>query len=288
MIYTRSHRYLTMLFFIGVVAQGSFPLSLGQEIPLTDDPMVILKVAHHTGLGIEFSNKGEFEKAVDAYTTALRYPKNSMTHTLLLNRGAAYLNLQKYEEALQDGETAIVLEPDNPLGYMYQAYVYWETEQMEKVVHYMTKAIDLESHRVMNSFVLDYESHKEVYATDPLVVATATEKVFKDINNTEGRNYYMRGIAYAELGENEKSIKDLTKAIEVGFRKPEVYHDRGSIYETLGMDEEAERDFSQALTADGEAVESHEQPSAMTKLPPSGRSTIGRRIIQKPGRASGP
>lgn len=109
MICTRSHRYLTLLFFIGVLAQGSFPLSLGQEILLTDDPTVILKVAHHTGLGIEFSNKGEFEKAVDAYTTALQYPKNSMTHTLLLNRGASYVNLQKYEEALQDGETAIVL-----------------------------------------------------------------------------------------------------------------------------------------------------------------------------------
>ena len=56
----------------------------------------------------------------------------------------------------------------------------------------------------------------------------------------------------------------------------------------LGMYEEAERDFSQALTADREAVEVHEQPSAITKLPPSGRSTIGWRIIQKPSRASGP
>jgi len=212
MIFAQSHCHLKIFFLILVF--GGISTSLIEVTHSADDPMVTLEVSRHMGLGLEFSKNQEFERAIEAYTKALEYPMNSLTYILLLTRGASYLNLQKYDEALQDGAEGIALEPHNPLGYKHQAYVYWETKQMDKVVQYMTKVVNL--------------------------------------GLGEGMDYYMRGNAYADIGENEKGIEDLTKAIEVGLRIPEVYQDRGYIYETLGMYEKAKQDFSQSLTVSPE------------------------------------
>lgn len=207
MILIKTYCYFKIVFSIVFLCGVS--TSLAQEFHSTDDPTVILEVSRHIGEGLALGKNQDFERAIEAYTKALAYPKNSLTYALLLTRGASYMKLQKYGEALKDGAKAITLEPLNALGHKHQAYVYWEMKQMEKVVQYMTTAINL--------------------------------------GLEEGMDYYIRGNAYADIGEHEKGIEDLTKAIKAGLRIPEAYQDRGYIYETLGMYEKAEQDFSESL-----------------------------------------
>ena len=187
------------------------PLKVGASSQ-NDDPILVLQVAHHMKLGLEWFQKNEFEKAIRAYTQALNFPENSLTYMVFFSRGTSYLNLGQYEAALHDLEQSISREPRNPLAYQAQAYVYWETKEMDKVIISMTNAIRL--------------------------------------GLRTGRDFYMRGVAYAAVGEYHKGIEDLTTALELGFTVPGVYHDRGYFYEVLGLYEIALQDFNTSLEID--------------------------------------
>ncbi|OWF53763.1 LON peptidase N-terminal domain and RING finger protein 3-like [Mizuhopecten yessoensis] len=62
-----------------------------------------------------FFERREFEKAINLYNKAILLAPND--HLLLSNRSHAYASLDKYEEALRDGELVIRLRPDWPKGY---------------------------------------------------------------------------------------------------------------------------------------------------------------------------
>lgn len=201
--------------FVVVGCFVSFQSEAADEYLLYDDPILILEVVKYGDLGRKYVEQKEFEKAIEAYTKALEYPENSMTQSLLFLRGAAYLKIQNYEAARQDFEQGIVVDPTEPFGHYSLALFYWEIHQWEKVIDHFTIAIQLGLHKR--------------YEID------------------EANSYYMRGYSYAQIGEYEKGLADLTKAIELGYRPSELYHTRGYIYESLGRYSEAERDYSISL-----------------------------------------
>ncbi len=185
------------------------------ESLIEDDPLLTLEVAHFVEQGVAYTEKKEYEKAILAYTKALEYPKNSMTYFLLLNRGAAYIQVQNYDSARKDFEQAIGLDPTDPAAHYRLAVFYWEILQWDKVIAPLTTAMRLGFHE-------RYEMN-------------------------EGESYYMRGYSYTQMGEFKKGLVDLNKAMELGYRPSEIYHTRGYVYESLGRYIEAERDYSISL-----------------------------------------
>jgi tetratricopeptide (TPR) repeat protein len=65
-----------------------------------------------------FKNKN-FEEAVDFYTQAIELDQQDVS--FYSNRAACYLNLKKYEEALQDGTKCVELNPKFAKGYVRKA-----------------------------------------------------------------------------------------------------------------------------------------------------------------------
>lgn len=218
---------------IGVLAQGSFAV---QEPPYFDLLM---------DTGLELTAQEDFEEAVIVYTRDLkRYQNPAQTPMILMRRSAAYLGLKKYEEALQDAEVAIArLKPGHlliPAGYMLQAYVYWGTGQMDKVVHFMTKAMNLGIHRLT----------KEVQAsrlfTDFAGESRASKKVKEGFERNEGWNYYIRGSAYAALGRYEEAARDFSQVIEK-YADDDGFLSRAKVWRCLGKPQKAIQDYTQIL-----------------------------------------
>lgn len=90
--------------------------------------------------GNEFSQKGEFEQAVEAYHQALQI--NPDATGPFYNLGLAYKHLKQYERASAAFESALRLEPDNinirlNLGNVYNRMERWgkAIEHLNRVVH---------------------------------------------------------------------------------------------------------------------------------------------------------
>lgn len=59
--------------------------------------------------------------------------------------------------------------------------------------------------------------------------------------------YSNRGVAYGELGETQKAIADLDKAILINPNFAEAYYNRGVVYNELGENQKAIADYNQAI-----------------------------------------
>lgn len=220
---------LALIGLIGVLAQGSFAVQEPPSFDLMD-------------MGWELTEPEDFEEAIIFYTRDLeRYTPDQKPMTLML-RSMAYLNVKKYEEALQDAETAMaLLKPGDlliPAGYMLQAYVYWETKQMDKVVHFMTKAMNSGIHRLT----------KEVQAsrlfTDFAGESRTSKKGKEALERNEGVNYYMRGSAYAALGRYEEAERDFSQVVE---KYDDGFLGRAKVWRCLGKPQKAIQDYTRIL-----------------------------------------
>ena len=71
------------------------------------------------GLGNEALKNKQFEEAISFYGEAIKVAssQNLPVHVYYSNRAAAQLNLEKYQEALDDAEECIKAKPDWPKGY---------------------------------------------------------------------------------------------------------------------------------------------------------------------------
>ncbi|MDP2278493.1 MAG: tetratricopeptide repeat protein [Nitrospirota bacterium] len=74
--------------------------------------------------------------------------------------------------------------------------------------------------------------------------------------------YYNRGLAYGELGNYQRAIKDYTKAIEIELEPdfsyfPYVYHNRGINYAKLGNYQQAIKDFTNGIALKPDHAEAY-------------------------------
>eukprot|EP01104_Vermistella_antarctica_P008444 TRINITY_DN2108_c1_g1_i1.p1 TRINITY_DN2108_c1_g1~~TRINITY_DN2108_c1_g1_i1.p1 ORF type:complete len:555 (-),score=195.52 TRINITY_DN2108_c1_g1_i1:1320-2984(-) len=74
--------------------------------------------------------KGEFEEAVKCYTQAIE--ADDSNHVFFSNRSAAYASLNKFEEALADGQKTIDLNPSFIKGYSRKGLALFRLERLEE------------------------------------------------------------------------------------------------------------------------------------------------------------
>ena len=109
--------------------------------------------------GNEFSQKGQFEEAVEAYHQALQI--NPDATGPFYNLGLAYKHLKQYERASAAFESALRLEPGNMnirlnLGNIYNRMERWEQaiDHLNRVVHHSTD--NAEAHGNLGWAYLNY------------------------------------------------------------------------------------------------------------------------------------
>lgn len=184
------------------------------------------------------------EQAITDYSKAIELDsKNPRFYT---NRGNAQLDLKKSTEALADYAKAIAVDPNYAAVYSARGHYFASVAKTDEALTDLGKAI-----------VLD-PKHPETYYTRAMVYRSRKEfaKSISDLDKYiaigPGSDQYLadgllnRGIAYAETGNLEKAIADVTKAIEVSPRYADAYGARSAIYRRMNKIDLAEADKKRA------------------------------------------
>jgi stress-induced-phosphoprotein 1 len=92
-----------------------------------------------------YEAKGDYDKAIELYTKALKISKNPSY--VLHDRGMAYAQNDKCDEAISDMKKAMEMNPDEK-GFIAQCYndrgvIYFHSGQYEKSWQDVQKALDM-------------------------------------------------------------------------------------------------------------------------------------------------
>jgi tetratricopeptide (TPR) repeat protein len=132
-----------------------------------------------------------------------RYPNNA---TYYCDRGASYLMLQKFDDALHDFNQAIHLKPDYADAFSNRGLVYYSQERYKDAL-------------------ADYNRAIEIRPNDPV--------------------YFLnRGQVYRRLGEYEQALADINRTLELQPNVPDAIKERGLVYYAMGNKDKARTELS--------------------------------------------
>jgi Tfp pilus assembly protein PilF len=135
------------------------------------------------------------------------------------NRGNAYITLGKYQQAIDDYNAAIRIDPRYAKAYVNRGLALTHIHEYQKALHDFNTALDLD---IQDSSV-----------------------------------YFNRGNVFKALGSYERALEDYTKALSLNPENVDAYNNRGTTYLKLIKLEMAIEDFTSALTLDPENEMAH-------------------------------
>ena len=218
--------------------------------------------------GSSYIHLNKYDKALDDFNMAIQY--NSTSGEYYYNRGNCYYNIaiknnndiNSFKLAIEDFDKAKELGFNNNDIYFLKGSSYFCLGQNEtnKKIDYFNNAIEnLDKFTNFNNN--HYDDNIKAHHIKALIYSTLSIKLDNNLeyyfnkaiencntaikNNSEcGEYYYNRGLCYYNFGiknkeiENdnfELSIKDLNKALELGFNNKDVHFTRGLSYFHLAI-----------------------------------------------------
>lgn len=157
--------------------------------------------------GNTYYEKGDYERAVEAYNTAIIL--NPTFSEAYFNRGLCYYNLKNFERAVTDYTKSGELDPKNPVIYNNRGDAYYRKQDF-------------------NTAIEDYD---RALAINPKYL----------------KAFYNRGLAYACLQDYEKAVEDFTEVVKLNPNFSEAYHIRGLAYDYLNQLDKAISDYDKAI-----------------------------------------
>jgi len=189
--------------------------------------------------GLEFSRKGEYDKAIAAYTEAIRLnPRNSDAY---VNRGVVYAKKRDYDKAIADYNEAIRLSPTDADAYNNRGTAYHRKGDYEKSIADITEAIRLKPSA--SSYYNRADTYDDKGDYDK-AIADYTEAI--RLGPADADCYNNRGVAYQHKGDYPKAIADYTEAIRLNPASS-GYNNRGVAYQLVNEYDKAIADFTESI-----------------------------------------
>src|SRR3972149_1272449 len=91
--------------------------------------------------GLKYHTKGEYDKAIEAYTSAIVLNPNYAD--AYNNRGLEYDNKGQYDRAIEDFNKAIAINPNDAKTYYNRGLAYDNKGQYDRAIEDFNKAITL-------------------------------------------------------------------------------------------------------------------------------------------------
>ena len=185
-------------------------------IELITFPKIVPRLMTEFEQAQEAMAQGNLNDAIGAYTRALESDNLSLRNRTRAHnaRGNAHLLLDDFEQALEDFNRVIELNPKSPFSYQSRSLAYFKSGRYNEAITDFTRTIQLDP---------DY-----VYA------------------------YIYRSDAYFRLGLYDHAIADYEKLLELNPDDIYIYFNRGLAYFYNNNYEKAESDFEQCLELDSQ------------------------------------
>jgi len=195
-------------------------------------------------LGTAQLNSDLNEVAVQSLSRALEL--DASYYQAYINRGLAYIDLKKYEEALNDFNHALEFG-DIPAAYSGRGKTYYH------LMLYDDAIVDLELARAMmpyrpTSYCFLALSYFEVGRyQDTLDTAAQFDQIERECGGQ--RLFEVQARSYYELGDYEQAVEYMNKAMEMGEYKMGYYY-RGVMFQAANRSDEAILDLEHFLLLD--------------------------------------
>ncbi len=174
-------------------------------------------------------------------------------NALLYNQRAIYyLEQKKPELALADVNKAIELDADNPVYYRSLSDIYFAMGKPDRCREALNKAIQVDDHDTTAYLKM---AELEFYFKEYKKTFEYLNKALS-LDERNAKAFFIRGIAYKELGDTAKAVKSLQMAVE---NDQEYYH----AYMQLGLIHAAKHNplavdyYNNALNINPESIEAY-------------------------------
>jgi tetratricopeptide (TPR) repeat protein len=158
------------------------------------------------------------------------------------NRGFAYLELDRYPEALSDFRKAIALNPNYSDAHFNIGIAYFKQNRIDEALQSYNQAIALKPDSgaaYLNRGVALLHSSRYAEALEDFNRAL-------QINPWDAEALSNRGLTYPRLGNPQEGLADLDKAIELSPKLAQAHMNRGIINAMLGRASAALDDLNNA------------------------------------------
>ncbi|MCX7878134.1 MAG: tetratricopeptide repeat protein [Ignavibacteria bacterium] len=234
-------------------------------------------------VALEVLNSGAYEKAVDYFNRYLKV--SSMHDEAYFQRGNAYYELRKYDEALSDYLKAYELGFNNSRMLYRVASIYREKKFDNAAIDYLNKALNINSGFIEAYLMLgeiyteagDYKKADEIYSKIVKLAPLAREKVssiaemsmalgnYRDavkyytiaisFDSSDFNNIYSLGVAYYHLNDTSNALSYLRKSSLMNKTHGMPYFYLAKIYSEQGNYHRAAECLTEALSIGSLTVE---------------------------------
>src|SRR3972149_3776900 len=179
--------------------------------------------------GNQYSLKKEYDNAIENYNKAIVLnPDDAYIYT---RRGIAYYDKGQYDKAIEDFSKAIALNPNDDSAYSYRGMAYHKQGQYTKESEDYKRANALIESSGFSFYDRDIEKYSQVITLNP----------------KDAKAYTKRGNAYLIKRQYDRAIEDLNKAITLDPNYDRAYYIRGRSYNDKGQYDRAIADYTKAI-----------------------------------------
>lgn len=186
----------------------------------------------------------DYPGAIEDYTQAIQ---NNMAHNFeaYYNRGLAYNEYGKFQDAIKDFTKVIELYPKYNYAFFYRAYAKDHLDDVQGAIQDYTKVIQLDP--------LDQEAYfnrgmcKVKLEDHQGAIADFTKAIEINPKFEQGQAYLHRAVAKYNVGDTKGSEEDFNYVVELFPHSKDVYLNRGMFYLEHDMGERALADFDKGL-----------------------------------------
>jgi tetratricopeptide (TPR) repeat protein len=159
------------------------------------------------------------------------------------NRGVAYGYLNQLDKALANLSTAVELDPDHAVAWHDRGIAYAYLNEFDNAVADLSKAVKLDPNYVAAWYDRGAAYNRLNRPQDAL--ADYTKAI--DLDPGFVSAWHNRGVTYSLLRQPENALSDLSRAIQLNPKHLEAWYNRGNVHGGLRQFEKALADYTQAI-----------------------------------------
>jgi Tfp pilus assembly protein PilF len=199
------------------------------------------RVYFHRGRAYEKIDK--FDNAIEDYNRAIAL--DPFYYQAYFMRGMVFEKTGRFNDAIEDYSRVIAINPSYYEVYNNRGMLYKKLGQNEKAIEDLIKAIASNPSFDENTYFNLGYAYAEAGLYDKAIL-TFDQVITVDPTYTDA--YANRAIVYAVIGQRERALDDFNKAIELKPGEAVNYFNRGNFYMTTGRKELAIADFQKACS----------------------------------------
>lgn len=242
------HRLYLPMFGVALMVAYATQLLISRRQLWVAIPIVLMV----TSLGVAtYVRNQDWQSRVTIWSDVIA--KSPRLERGFANRGLAYQELGRYDEAIVDYDAAIENKPSRVVLYSNRGTAYQLNKDFERALADYNTAIRMDSKSV--AAFNNRGKVQEALGRPQLAIADYTAAI--ELKPQTAIAYHNRANVFRATGKGKRALEDYTQAIRYGLRSYKVYNGRGTIYMLMGKWDAAIHDFKSAIAVNANDVGSH-------------------------------